>query len=242
MVPPADCPEAPIAERVVPPAPGGGSRVGGWLRIGFTAAAATTLIALSLSGSLPSAEQIRDWADALGGWAALVWPPMFAAIVILVPWPLAAGATGLAFGLAAGMALTCAGMAIVVCAQFVVGRLVAGAELRSWLLRRVPGFEGALERNGLLALVYSRITPGVPWGIVNYAAGAAGARLSHLLLATVVGAPKVFAYVALGGSFDDLSSPVAIVAIALLVATGLGGLVLARRRVAAERAGARPAA
>lgn len=233
----------PTADRPAPPASsGGGSRTSAWLRIGLTTVAATTLIALSLSGTLPSAEEIRDWGEDLGGWAAFVWPLIFAVIVILVPWPLVAGATGLAFGVAAGMALTIAGMAVAVCAQFAIGRFVAGSELRSWLLRRVPGFERGLERNGLLALVYSRITPGVPWGIVNYAAGAAGARLGHLLLATVAGTPKIFAYVALGGSFDDLSSPEAIVAIALLVLTGVGGLVLARRRVAAERATGPPAA
>lgn len=225
MAPPADC-------------PGGGARAIVWLRIGLTVAAAMTLIALSLSGSLPSAEEIRDWGEDLGGWAVVVWPVLFAGIVILVPWPLVAGATGLAFGVAAGMALTVAGMAVAVCAQFAIGRFAAGPGLRSWLLRRVPGFERGLERNGLLALVYSRITPGVPWGIVNYAAGATGARLRHLLLATVAGTPKIFAYVALGGSFDDLTSPEAIVAITLLVLTGVGGLVLARRRVAAERAGA----
>lgn len=213
-----------------------GSRTSVWLRIGVAVVGAGALIALTLSGSLPSTGEIRDWGDNLGGWAAIVWPLLFAAIVIFVTWPLVAGATGLAFGVPAGMALTVVGMALAVCLQFAIGRVLAGSELKAWLLRRVPWFEGALARNGLLALVYSRITPGVPWGVVNYAAGAAGARLRDLLLATVAGIPKVLAYVALGGSFDDLTSPVAIVAIVLLVLTGAGGLVLARRRLTQERA------
>ena len=109
------------------------------------------------------------------------------------------------------------------------------------LVARIPRFEESLQRHGLLALVYSRITPGVPWGIVNYATGAAGGRLVYLLIATLAGAPKIFAYVALGGSFDDLSSPEAIVAMSLLALTAIGGIVLARRRIRAERASVPPA-
>ena len=47
----------------------------------------------------------------------------------------------------------------------------------------------------------SRIVPLLPWGIVNYSAGLTRLRFGQLGLGTVVGgAPKVFAYVALGGA------------------------------------------
>ena len=42
-------------------------------------------------------------------------------------------------------------------------------------------------------------------------------------------APKVFAYVALGGSVSNLSAPEVKVALALLVVLGGSGLVVARR-------------
>ena len=48
------------------------------------------------------------------------------------------------------------------------------------------------------------------------------------------GTPKVFAYVALGGSFDDLSRPEALVAIGMLVALGVAGAIIARRQLAAR--------
>jgi uncharacterized membrane protein YdjX (TVP38/TMEM64 family) len=83
----------------------------------------------------------------------------------------------------------------------------------------------------------SRIVPLLPWGIVNFSAGLTRLRYRDLALGTVVGAaPKVFAYVALGGSLDDLTSPEAIVAIVLLVTmAGLGALFV-RRQIAFGRA------
>jgi MYXO-CTERM domain-containing protein len=50
------------------------------------------------------------------------------------------------------------------------------------------------------------------------------------------GAPKVFAYTALGGSLDNLDSPEALVAIALLAALALAGAVFVRRQIVLGRA------
>ena len=51
----------------------------------------------------------------------------------------------------------------------------------------------------------SRIVPLLPFGLVNFSAGLTRLRYRDLALGTVVGAaPKVFAYVALGGSLSDL--------------------------------------
>jgi uncharacterized membrane protein YdjX (TVP38/TMEM64 family) len=99
------------------------------------------------------------------------------------------------------------------------------------VLERVPRLDAMLERNGFLAIFYSRIVPGVSWGVVNYAAGIARVRLRDVLAATVIaGTPKVYAYVALGGNLDDLSRPEAVVAICLWVALAIAGLFVARRQ------------
>jgi uncharacterized membrane protein YdjX (TVP38/TMEM64 family) len=79
--------------------------------------------------------------------------------------------------------------------------------------------------------------PLLPWGIVNFSAGLTRLRYRDLALGTVVGAaPKVFAYVALGGSLDDLTSPEAIVAILLLVTLAALGALFVRRQIALGRA------
>jgi uncharacterized membrane protein YdjX (TVP38/TMEM64 family) len=81
--------------------------------------------------------------------------------------------------------------------------------------------------------------PFLPYGVVNYSAGITRLRYRDMALGTVIGAaPKVFAYVALGGSLSNPTSPEAIVAVALLVALALGGAFLVRRQFVAERGAA----
>src|SRR4029453_7103114 len=93
-----------------------------------------------------------------------------------------------------------------------------------------------LARRGFVSVLYARIAPGVPYNLVNYAAGLTAIPLRTFAAATALGAsPRAFAYTALGGSLDDLGSPEAIVAICLLVAMAIGGLV--SLRVAGSEAG-----
>ena len=200
------------------------------LRVALVVLAAVAFIAVVASGSLPSPDEVRDLGESLGWVAPVIWPPLFAALNMLVPWGILAGATGLLFGTAVGTPLALAGVLMASAVQFSLARVGAGEELRNRMLRRVPRLDAMFKDNGFLAIFYSRIIPGLAWGPVNYAAGVARVRLRDVLLATVAGGtPKVFAYVALGGSFDDLSSPEAIVAIGLMVALALAGLVILRR-------------
>ncbi|HWI73182.1 MAG TPA: VTT domain-containing protein, partial [Baekduia sp.] len=69
--------------------------------------------------------------------------------------------------------------------------------LREWIGRR-----------GFLSILYARIVPGVPYSMVNYAAGLSPIALGTFAGATALGcAPRAFAYTALGGSLDDAGSP-----------------------------------
>jgi uncharacterized membrane protein YdjX (TVP38/TMEM64 family) len=80
-------------------------------------------------------------------------------------------------------------------------------------------------------VLYARIAPGLPYMVVNYVAGLSRIRLATFAAATAIGtAPRAFAYTALGGHLGNLRSPEALVAIGLLVAMAVGGLVLARLR------------
>lgn len=200
------------------------------LRVALVALAVVAFAAVVVSGTLPTPEEVRDLGESLGWVAPLVWPLLFAALNMLVPWVILAGATGLLFGTAVGTPLALAGILLATAVQFSIARAGAGQELRHRMLRRIPRIDAMLERNGFLAIFYSRIVPGLAWAPVNYAAGVARVRLRDVLLATVAGGtPKVFAYVALGGSLDDLTSPEAIVAISVMAALALAGLVILRR-------------
>ena len=77
---------------------------------------------------------------------------------------------------------------------------------------------------------------GDPYSVVNYAAGLTRVPLATFALATAIGcAPRAFAYTALGGNLGSLGSPAAIVAYAVLVAMGVGGVAIALRDTRARR-------
>ena len=87
-----------------------------------------------------------------------------------------------------------------------------------------------------MSVLYARIAPGVPYTVVNYAAGLTRIPLLVFAAATALGtAPRAFAYTALGGSLGNLRSPEAAIAVAVLVVMGSIGLALLyreRRRAA----------
>lgn len=201
------------------------------LRVAVALLLAGTYVAIWLSGAAPSGDEARDWGEDLGWIAAVIWPPLFGLIVFFVPWPIVAGATGFVFGTAAGTPLTIAGVLCASSFQFWLSRHVPTRGLRRKVMGRVPRLDSMLERNGFLAVFYTRLVPLLPWGVVSYAAGFARVRLRDVLLATLAaGTPKMFAYTALGGNFDDLTRPEAIVAIGMLVVLALVGIEVGRRR------------
>jgi uncharacterized membrane protein YdjX (TVP38/TMEM64 family) len=189
-----------------------------------------------LTGSMPSADEVRDFGEGLGGLAVAAYVPLFVVANFIITWPILAGAGGLLFGTAAGTPLALAGVTLAALAQMGVARYLAGEHAGALLPPRVQGLEGFLERNGAVAVMQSRIVPALPYGLVNYSAGVTRLSFRDLAAGTVIGAaPKVFAYTALGGSLGDLTSPEAVVAVTLLVVLAIGGALFIRRQIVAER-------
>lgn len=204
----------------------------------FAAVAGSLFVATLATGSVPSADEARDFGESLGGFALLAYVPLFVAANFLIAWPILAGAGGLLFGLAVGFPVALAGVTAASLTQMAISRRLAGEHRGTLLPERTRAIEDFLTRHGAVAVMESRIVPLLPWGLVNYSAGLTRLQYRQLALGTLVGgAPKVFAYTALGGSLGDLSSPEAIVAVALLAVLALAGAIFVRRQLA----GARPA-
>jgi uncharacterized membrane protein YdjX (TVP38/TMEM64 family) len=207
-------------------------------RVGlYLAVLGVVLAALALTRSIPSADEARDWGESLGGFAYLTYVPLFVALNFVVTWPILAGAGGLLFGTAAGTPLALAGVTVAALTQMLVARRLASGHHGNLLPARTRSVEDFLTRHGAVAVLESRIVPLLPFGVVNFSAGLTHLRFRDLAFGTVVGAaPKVFAYTALGGHLTDLGSPVAIVAIALLVALAVAGALFVRRQLVVGRA------
>jgi uncharacterized membrane protein YdjX (TVP38/TMEM64 family) len=148
----------------------------------------------------------------------------------LFPGPLLAGASGLLFGTALGFPLSLTAAVLGACVAFTISRHVGGDAVEHVAGRRLLALRDLVSRRGFVSVLYARIVPGAPYTLVNYAAGLTRIRLPVFAAATALGAaPRAFAYTALGGSLDNLRSPEAIVAVAVLVLMALAGLVLLRR-------------
>jgi uncharacterized membrane protein YdjX (TVP38/TMEM64 family) len=203
----------------------------------YGAAVGIVFAVAALTGSLPSSGEARDWGEDLGDFAYFAFVPLFVLVNFLVAWPILAGAAGLLFGTAAGTPLALAGVTCAALAQMLVARRLASGHHGNLLPERTRAMEDFLTRHGAVAVMESRIVPLLPYGLVNYSTGLTRLQYRAMAVGTVIGAaPKVFAYTALGGSLDNLGSPEALVAIALLALLGLGGALFVRRQIALGRA------
>jgi uncharacterized membrane protein YdjX (TVP38/TMEM64 family) len=198
---------------------------------------ATVFAVVAITGWLPSADEARDWGNDLGPFIYVAFVPLFVICNFVMTWPILAGAAGLLFGTAVGTPLALAGVTAAGVTQMFVARHLAAGHHGALLPQRTRGVERFLTENGAVAVMESRIVPVLPFGIVNFSAGLTTMPYRDLALGTIVGAaPKAFAYVALGGNLTDLGSPEAIVALALLIAFALVGVLLVRRRIALDGA------
>jgi uncharacterized membrane protein YdjX (TVP38/TMEM64 family) len=194
----------------------------------------TVIVVVAATGLLPSADEARDWGNDLGDFIYVAFVPLFVICNFVITWPILAGAAGLLFGTAVGTPLALAGVTAAGLTQMFVARRLGAGHHGALLPQRTRRIEEFLTEHGAVAVMESRIVPVLPFGIVNFSAGLTRMPYRALAIGTIVGAaPKVFAYVALGGSLSDpLGSPEAVVAIVLLVALALVGALLVRRRIA----------
>jgi uncharacterized membrane protein YdjX (TVP38/TMEM64 family) len=201
------------------------------LRLAVLAALlAGAFAAVAASGAL-SAERVRDGADGYGVAGPLVFIAVSSALTLcLFPGPLLAGASGLLFGTALGTPVAIVASTVGATLAFLVARYVAHDAVEALQGRRLAALRAWVGAHGFRSVLYARIAPGVPYHLVNYAAGLSPVALRAFVPATAIGcAPRAFAYAALGGSIDDLGAPEAIVAFVVLGLMAVLGLVVGRR-------------
>jgi uncharacterized membrane protein YdjX (TVP38/TMEM64 family) len=184
------------------------------------------------SGRL-SAQRVQEWVDGYGLAGPLVFIAVSAALTpALFPGPLLAGASGLLFGTWLGTPISIVSATLGAALAFGLARWLAHDAVASFepAHPRLAALRAWIGRRGFVAVLYARIVPGVPYSLVNYAAGLSPVALRAFAAATAIGcAPRAFAYTALGGSIDDLGSPEAIAAAAVLAVMAVAGALLARR-------------
>ena len=211
-----------------------------WLRLAALAAALAVALLIAGATSGFSAQRVRDWVDGFGAAAPLVFIVVSAALTCaLFPSPVLAGASGLLFGTALGFPVSLTAATLGASCAFVISRRAGFGAVEQLAGPRVHRIRDWIGRRGFVAVLYARIVPGMPFTLVNYAAGLTPLRLAVFAAATAAGAaPRAFAYTALGGSLGNWRSTEAIVAAAVLVVMAGIGLLLLRREVRPPGSGA----
>ena len=154
-------------------------------------------------------------------------PLLLLAIALLTPALVSAGllaaAAGYALGVPVGFPLALLGLTLGALLAVVLVRLTCGPGRRPWLGPRVAAFAAWVEARPLRSVIFSRLVPGLPFGVTSYACGLTRISLSLFAAGTAIGfAPRCFVYTALGGSIRDLGSPEAVAAL-----VGNGAIALA---------------
>ncbi len=214
-----------------------------WRVAAFVVVLAALFTLVVTSGGL-SSDRVRDAIDPLGAAAVPAFILVSALLTCaLFPGPLLAGASGLLFGTALGTPVAIVSATLGAVLAFSIARFFAHDAVQTLTPERMRPLQDWIERRGFWAVLYARIAPGVPYSLVNYAAGLTRVSLAAFAAATAIGvAPRAFAYTALGGSLDNLASPEAIVAYAALAVMALTGIVLVRAERARGRIASAPGA
>lgn len=189
---------------------------------------------------------MRDWIEPLGPAAAPVYVVASALLgAALVPGPILAATSGLLFGALLGTLVTIAASTLSAVVSLLLGRGAARAEVERRIedRERAAALVALARRRGTLAVILQRLAPFVPDAPVSYLFGAVGLRVWQIAAGTAIGsAPRALSYTSIGASLDDPGSPLAIAGWAGVAITGLAGLLLGRRWLAAAGRGRRPAA
>ena len=150
-----------------------------------------------------------EWIRGLGPWAPVIFCGLYVlACVLLLPGSVLSLGAGAVFGLAMGIPVVSISATLGATAAFLVGRYVA----RGWVERtiaanpRFQAIDAAVAREGWKIVGLLRLSPVVPFNLLNYAFGVTRVRLRDYVVASWAGMlPGVLLYVYLGSLAGDLA-------------------------------------
>ncbi|RVW08862.1 TVP38/TMEM64 family protein [Prescottella agglutinans] len=181
---------------------------------------------------LPSIDQIRAWADAVG--------PMFVVVFFLVhvvvtmapvPRTIFTVSAGVLFGAVTGItvaiAATTVSAVLALLAVRAIGRDAVAAHLTHPAVKAV---DERLARRGWLAVGSLRLIAAVPFSVVNYCCGVSSIRVLPFTVATVVGAlPGTVGVVLLADALTGETDPALLAVSGVCIAVGVLGLFVDAR-------------
>jgi uncharacterized membrane protein YdjX (TVP38/TMEM64 family) len=140
-------------------------------------------------------QSLKSWFDSLGAAGPLAFglAYLLAAILLIPVWPLSV-CGGLVFGIW-GFIIVPISATLGACAAFLISRYVARGSVRAWLAQR-PRYQAvdrAIGEEGWKVVVLLRVSPLVPYNLMNYFCGMTRISCTSYVLATFVGTIPVAA-------------------------------------------------
>lgn len=195
------------------------------LRLALLALFLVSAVILVVTVGGPNRTQIEERVRDAGVAGPLVFVALYVVLTVLMfPGAVMTAAAGVLFGPAIGTFLAVVGATLGSALAFQLAKRLGRQQVERIAGRRIGRLDAWLERRGFLAVFYVRLIPVVPFNALNYAAGVTGVSFRDFAAGTALGiVPGTFAFAALGGSFEDPTSPVFLTAVGLLVLLAAGG-------------------
>ena len=200
------------------------------VRISALAVVLAMLVVVGLTVPVPDQQQVKAFADQAGWLGAVVFVLGYA-LLTLIPVPKAALniVAGFVWGFWAGAILVYIGALLGAGGAFAVGRALGREAVEQFTGARVARVDAVLRRRGLMSVIAARLIPLLPFTVLNYTAGLTAVSRRNYAIGTAVGiVPGSLAYVAVG-AFALEAGPVLWIALGVLGALALAGLLLGLR-------------
>jgi uncharacterized membrane protein YdjX (TVP38/TMEM64 family) len=183
----------------------------GTARVGaVVAVASASSVAAVFVPAAPWAAGLFAWLADAGPIGVLIYTAVFAAAAVcLVPGSILTIGAGVAYGLVWGTVIASTASAVAATAAFLVARTIARRRVARWAAAdpRFAALDAAIGDHGLKLVILVRLSPLIPFNVLNYALGVTRVRLRDYALGSFLGMlPVTVLYVYAGSLAGQLAS------------------------------------
>ena len=185
------------------------------------------LVWLLLGGEV---DAVQRAVAATGAWGPVVYVVLHVLLTLVpVSKNLLSGVAGALFGLAGGIAISWVASMLSAVVGFAIARRLGRETVAEMTGPRLARVEDVMRHQGVAAVVVARLTPVLPFTIVNYGSGVSAVSLRDYLVGTAVGiVPGTVGYAAVGASAGR-SAAIFAGSVVLGSVLFVGALVVGRR-------------
>jgi uncharacterized membrane protein YdjX (TVP38/TMEM64 family) len=169
------------------------------------------IAALAIAGGRAAAvlPRLAEWVSAQGAAAPLLFGAAYIiATVLLVPGSVLTLAAGALFGLWRGTLIVLVSASAGATAAFLIARYLVRARVAARVARdaRFAGIDRAIGASGLKIVMLLRLSPVVPFNLLNYALGITSVRVRDFVVACIAMLPGTLLYVYYGRVVGDVAA------------------------------------